>query len=97
MSQRELAALLGVTKYTVSAYENDRSEPGDDVKVQLAKIFDVSVDYLLGLVNQPLSLSREEQTLVFPASMTPSQREFVAELLMNWEAGADAASTARIG
>lgn len=97
MCQRELAAILGVTNYTISAYENDRSEPADEIKVQLAKLFDVSMDYLLGLVDQPLSLSREEQTLLFPASMTPSQREFVIELLMKWEAGADAASTARVG
>ena len=97
MSQRELAAILGVTNYTISAYENDRSEPGDEIKVQLARIFDVSMDYLLGLVDQPLSLSREEQTLLFPSSMTPTQREFLAELLMKWEAGADAASTVRTG
>ena len=97
MSQRELAAILGVTNYTVSAYENDRSEPADETKVQLARLFDVSLEYLMGLVDQPLSLSREEQTLLFPASMTPTQREFLTELLMKWEAGADAASTARAG
>ena len=88
MSQRELAAILGVTNYTVSAYENDRSEPADEIKVQLARLFDVSLDYLMGLVDQPLSLSREEQTLLFPSSMTASQREFVIKLLSNWEAGA---------
>ena len=65
--------------------------------ILLARIFDVSMDYLLGLVDQPLSLSREEQTLLFPSSMTPTQREFLAELLMKWEAGADAASTVRTG
>ena len=97
MSQRELAAILGVTNYTVSAYENDRSEPADEIKVQLARLFDVSLDYLMGLVDQPLSLSREEQTLLFPSSMTASQREFVIKLLSNWEAGAGEASTGRAG
>ncbi len=96
MSQRELAAILGVTNYTVSAYENDRSEPAE-IKVQLARLFDVSLDYLMGLVDQPLSLSREEQTLLFPSSMTASQREFVIKLLSNWEAGAGEASTVRAG
>ena len=42
MSQRELAALLGVTNYTVSAYENDRSEPADEIKVRLARLFGVT-------------------------------------------------------
>lgn len=97
MSQRELASILGVTNYTVSAYENGRSEPADEIKVHLARLFDVSLDYLLGLVDQPLSLSREEKTLLFPSGMTASQREFVIELLSNWEAGAGEASAARPG
>ncbi len=97
MSQRELASILGVTHYTISAYENNRSEPADEIKVQLARLFDVSLDYLVGLVDQPLSLSREEQSLLFPPSMTQSQREFVIELLSNWEAGAGQASTAGAG
>ena len=97
MSQRELAAILGVTHYTISAYENNRSEPADEIKAQLAKLFDVSLDYLVGLVDQPLSLSREEHSLLFPPSMTSSQREFVIKLLSNWEAGAGDASTAGAG
>ena len=97
MSQRELAAILGVTNYTISAYENDRSEPADEIKIQLARLFDVSLDYLMGLVDQPLSLSREEHSLLFPPAMNQSQREFLIELLTNWEAGIGAASTAGAG
>jgi len=97
MSQRELAAILGVTNYTVSAYENGRSEPADEIKVQLARLFNVSLDYLMGLVDQPLSLSREEESFLFPPSMTASQREFVIKLFSNWETGAGEASTARAG
>ena len=97
MSQRELAALLGVTNYTVSAYENDRSEPADEIKVRLARLFDVSLDYLMGLVDQPLSLSREQHSLLVPPAMNASQREFLIELLTNWEAGIGEASTAGTG
>ena len=97
MSQRELAALLGVTNYTVSAYENDRSEPADEIKVRLARLFDVSLDYLMGLVDQSLSLSREQHSLLFPPAMNASQREFLIELLTNWEAGIGEASTAGTG
>lgn len=97
MSQRDLADFLGVSNYTISAYENERSEPGDEMKVRIARLFDVSMDYLLGLVDQPLSLSREEKTLLFPPAMTKSQREFLIELLTHWEAGAGTASTPRPG
>ena len=45
----ELASLIGTTEKTVSRYENDQSKPDTYNLIQLACIFDLSVDYLLGL------------------------------------------------
>ncbi len=49
MSQVELAKALGVTKQSVSNWENDNIQPSIDMLVKLAKIFSVSTDYLLGM------------------------------------------------
>lgn len=49
MSQVELAGLLGVTKQSVSNWENDNIQPSVDMLVQIAQVFSVSTDYLLGL------------------------------------------------
>lgn len=49
MSQVELAKVLGVTKQSVSNWENDNIQPSVEMLVKLANVFSVSTDYLLGL------------------------------------------------
>lgn len=49
MSQVELAGLLGVTKQSVSNWENDNIQPSVEMLVSLSKTLSVSADYLLGL------------------------------------------------
>lgn len=49
MSQVALAKLLGVTKQSVSNWENDNIQPSIEMLIQLAKVFSVSTDFLLGL------------------------------------------------
>jgi transcriptional regulator with XRE-family HTH domain len=48
-TQVQLAQKLGVTKQTVSNWENDNIQPSIDMLIKLSKIFNVSADYLLGL------------------------------------------------
>ena len=52
MTQKELAVKLGVTKSVVSYYELAERTPSPEVLVKLAKIFNVSTDYLLGIENK---------------------------------------------
>ena len=49
MSQTELAKRLNITKSVVSYYELQERTPSPDVLVQLADIFHVSTDFLLGI------------------------------------------------
>lgn len=53
LTQDELAAILRINKHSISAYEREKSEPPDAIKVEIAKYFNVSVDYLLGLTDEP--------------------------------------------
>ena len=48
-TQTELAKMLGVTRSCVNAWEMGISVPSTQSLVQLAQIFDMSTDYLLGL------------------------------------------------
>lgn len=52
-SQVELAKRLRVAKQTVSNWENDNIQPSIEMLVRLAKLFDVTTDYLLGLEETP--------------------------------------------
>ena len=52
-SQVELAKRLSVAKQTVSNWENENIQPSIEMLVRLAKLFNVSTDYLLGLDTIP--------------------------------------------
>lgn len=49
LSQVELADKLGVTKQSVSNWENDNIQPSIDMLIKIARVFSVSTDYLLSL------------------------------------------------
>ncbi len=49
LTQAQLAKKLGVTKSVVSAYETSLRMPSYDVLIAIAKFFNVTTDYLLGL------------------------------------------------
>ena len=59
MSQAQLAQVLQVSPSAVGMYEQGRREPSADTLVELARIFSVSVDYILTGVPAP----QEEQAL----------------------------------
>lgn len=49
MSQSDLGQLLGVTFHAVSKWETCGKEPSYTILVKIAKRFNVTTDYLLGL------------------------------------------------
>lgn len=49
MTQAQLAQKLGVTKSVISAYKTGLRLPSYDILIHIAKIYNVSTDYLLGL------------------------------------------------
>ena len=52
MSQVELAAKLGVSKQSVSNWENDNIQPSVEMLVKIAKCLCVSTDCLLGICSE---------------------------------------------
>ncbi len=48
-TQSDMAKELGITRSSVNAWEMGISIPSTGYIIELAKIFDVSTDYLLGL------------------------------------------------
>ena len=51
LKQQELANIFGLSSGTISFYESEQRKPDIDFIVAVAKYFDVSTDYLLGLTN----------------------------------------------
>lgn len=51
LSQVELGKKLGVSKQSVSNWENDNIQPSVDMLIRIARFFGTSTDYLLGIEN----------------------------------------------
>ncbi|SCJ82286.1 HTH-type transcriptional regulator immR [Anaerotruncus sp. 2789STDY5834896] len=49
LTTKQLTYFIGVSERSVVRYENDQSTPDTHSLIQLASIFDLSTDYLLGL------------------------------------------------
>jgi transcriptional regulator with XRE-family HTH domain len=73
-TQEELAKMLGITRASLSHYENDRREADYETLKKMAECFDVSIDYLLGRTNNPHTVLDQEV------------REFVDSLELSEEA-----------
>lgn len=52
MTQAQLAQKLGITKSVISAYETGLRLPSYDILIHIAKLFNVSTDFLLGVENK---------------------------------------------
>lgn len=69
MTQADLAKKLGITRSSVNAWESGISTPSTQYLVELAYIFKVSTDFLLGInTNADIStegLSNEDIKLVY--------------------------------
>uniref|UniRef100_UPI003FEE13E7 helix-turn-helix domain-containing protein n=1 Tax=Faecalibacterium prausnitzii TaxID=853 RepID=UPI003FEE13E7 len=81
MTQAELAEKLSLSPLTISAYECGRSVPDDTTKVKIARIFNVSLDYLLGLIREPFPYDRSANTLLLPVDFTSEDTEKVQEYI----------------
>ena len=75
MTQRELAQRINVGNTTLSQYESGARVPSDEVKLKIAMVFGVSVDYLLGVTD-----SRELTSPTPAAAQRPAEAAIAGEL-----------------
>jgi len=78
LTQDDLAAILSVNKHSISSYERNKNEPPDEIKIQIAEYFGVSVDYLLGVTDDPAPYKDHKNSLRLPSGFPV---EASAELL----------------
>lgn len=70
LSQQDLADRAGISHKQLWRYENDESVPSADVLARLAREFDVTMEYLIGISDDPhgyatvADLSHQEQALL---------------------------------
>lgn len=54
LTQEALGKIVGKSKNNISQYEREKRQADDDTKKELAKFFDVSLDYLMGITDNPI-------------------------------------------
>lgn len=81
MTQRDLAKMLAVSKVSISYYERGNRYPSVDKLVELADIFDVSLDYLMGrelvVENKNIKLSESELNILLVIKKDPELFKYI--------------------
>lgn len=57
-THEELAELLGIGTTQIWRYENEKTDPSTKILGNIARVLEVSTDYLLGLTDDPSSAIR---------------------------------------
>lgn len=60
LSQSELASRINISKSALAMYETGKREPNFEIVKRMANFFDVSIDYLLGQINNPLHFETDD-------------------------------------
>ena len=73
LTQDELAGVLNINKHSISSYERDKSEPPDIIKIAMAEFFGVSVDYLVGVTDNPSPYKEPLNYIRLPAKFPEAE------------------------
>ena len=54
LSQKDVCDMLGLQLSSISMYESNKADMSDENKIILSKYFNVSLDYLMGLIDEQI-------------------------------------------
>jgi len=80
LQQKEFATIIGVTERSVSLYERELSSPRDEVLLKIARYFNVSLDYLLGLTDYQISYDHNDYVALPHGYVPEMKRELLNHL-----------------
>lgn len=87
LTQRQMAKVLNISQGTYNNWENENTQPSIEQLIQLAKFFEVSVDFLIGnsedtmaVYSKPLS-KRETQLLSVYNILNGAQQDALLNFL----------------
>ncbi|PDY76973.1 helix-turn-helix domain-containing protein [Bacillus cereus] len=92
MTQQQLADFLDIEKSNISRFESGKQSPSSDNRVKMAKLFNVSVDYMLGL-SEHKSLDKEKSEKISKEAadlmekinkLPPEKRKLIENLIDNF-------------
>lgn len=81
LSQVELAEKIGISKQSVSNWENDNIQPSIEMLIKIARTFSVSTDYLLG---------EDERTFLEVSHLSQKQISHIQQIIDDISGKSDA-------
>lgn len=81
----KMASLLNLAPSTISQYESNKREAGYETLIAIAKLFNVSVDYLLGnsteLTSTSTALTSEQAKDLWLATLSQLDQDIISTVL----------------
>ena len=91
VSQQYLAGILGISQQSVNKYENHNVEPDIATLISMSEFFGVSVDYLIGRVDNPElsenSFSQTEKEIVLKYRTLSDSEKVCVDTLIDTYSG----------
>ena len=81
LTQKELAEIIGVRKSAISLYEIGQCDPADPIKINIAKYFDISLDYLIGVIDDEVKYYNEDSFVKLPENITAEEKELIKKYI----------------
>lgn len=82
LTQKQLAEELHLTYHAISGYERNKSEPSDEIKIKMARYFNVSIDYLLGISDlRNNNFEGENEIITMMKQMSKEDRQTVQKMI----------------
>jgi len=81
LTQDALGEQLSLTKFSISMYENNKNTPTEETLIELAKLFNVSIDYLAGLIDEPCSYQKNNDYVLRVSYSVP---DLIRETISNY-------------
>lgn len=78
LTQEELAIKLGLKgKSSIANYEKGTISPSDDIKLQMSKLFNCSIDYLMGIstIRNAQEINLEQLDIAFATGIKGLNKE----------------------
>ena len=86
LTQKELASVINVSDDMLSSYERGIAQTPDEVKIKIAKYFNISLDYLMGVIDEQIPYDRKDVVVLprdFPEESIPKVKEFIRFLQLD--------------
>ena len=82
LTQKEAAEMIGVNDYQLGNYETNRSQPSLEVLKKMSKVYNVSIDRMLGnnVLKNNLPSTEEEQVYMDQSDLLNKLNDIVEKL-----------------